>query len=432
MLRSIFAPCSTYMTLRNKLLLASILSFATVLFFPSIEALNFVAVAFVVFASWYHGSFQEKLSVFKQRPYLFVMLAFFVWVVISLFLSDNQRAGFRYLNSRLPLFYFPISIGLLKLEKSFRDKILLGIAVIITVFAVACLGYGIYRSATLHNTAYLYNDALSEPVTGQQSIYVALLVNFAIYIFSYFVFYRTIGYKSLLTLATFVLFVIHFLLASRIMMGVLYLSVLAFAFYYIFGRKKYLEGATLIMGLIICGFLVYKFFPKTINRFKELAYTQFSYQQTGPESHFNMAIDSTQWNGANTRLAIWRCGWELFKQSPVTGIHLGDKKDKLMNKYREKEFAFAIRTQKNLHSNYLDTLVSLGVIGLVLFITGWVLLPLWVAIRHRDGLALLMIATLAIAMITENYLDRNLGGLLVGFFIPFLLSDKAQRTNSKF
>jgi O-antigen ligase len=416
------------MTLRDKLLFTAILVFTTVLFFPSLEAVNFIAVAFVVFAAWYHSSFKEKISVFKQRSYLFIMLAFFVWAVISLLLSDNQRAGFRYLNSRLPLLYFPLSIGLLKLEKNFRDKILLAIACIITLFATACLAYGIYRSSTLHDTAFLYNDALSEPVTGHQSIYVALLVNFAIYIFAYFLFYRPIAYKGLITLAILLLFVIHFLLASRIMMGVLYLSVLGFAFYHVFSRKKYLEGATLIMGLVIGGFLVYKFFPKTINRFKELAYTQFTYQQTGPESHFNMAIDSTQWNGANTRLAIWRCGWELFQQSPLTGINLGDKKDKLMDKYREKEFSFAIRTQKNLHSNYLDTLVSLGIIGLVLFITAWILLPSRVAFRHRDGLALLIIGTLAIAMITENYLDRNLGGLLVGFFIPFLLSDKNQRT----
>jgi O-antigen ligase len=415
------------MALRDKLLFTAILFFTTVLFFPSLEAVNFIAVAFVIFAAWYHGSFKEKLSLVKQRPYLLVMLVFMVWVFISVLLSDNQRAGFRYLNSRLPLFYFPISVGLLKLEKNFRDKILLGIASIITAFAIACLVYGIYRSATLHDTVFLYNDALSEPVTGQQSIYIALLVNFAIYIFAYFLFYRPVRYKGLIVLATLLLFVTHFLLASRIMMGVLYLSMLVFSFYYVFSRKKYLEGATLIMGLVIGGFLVFKFFPKTINRFKELTYTQFDYQQTGPESHYNMAIDSTQWNGANTRLAVWRCGWELFQQSPLTGINLGDKKDKLMNKYREKEFAFAIRTQKNLHNNYLDTLVSLGVIGLLLFITGWVLLPGWVAFRHRDGLALLMIATFAIAMITENYLDRNLGGLLVGFFIPFLLSDKNQR-----
>jgi O-antigen ligase len=423
-----FEPYLTFMTLRDKLLFAAILLFTTVLFFPSLEAVNFIIVAFVIIAAWSHGSFKEKLDMFKQRRYLFLMLAFFVWVLISVLLSDNQKAGFRYLNSRLPLLYFPLSIGLLKLEKNFRDKILLGIAIIITVFAVACLGYGIYRSAALNNTAYLYNDALSEPVTGQQSIYVALLVNFAIYIFAWLLFYRSIAYKGWLLFAILFLFVIHFLLASRIMMGVLYLSVLAFVFYYIFRRKKYLEGATLIMALVIGGFLIYKFFPKTINRFKELAYTQFNYQQTGVESHFNMTVEEGQWNGANTRLAIWPCGWQLFKQQPLTGVHLGDKKDRLMEVYRQKGFSFAIRTQKNLHNNYLDTLVGLGIIGLLLFVAGWLLLPAWIAFRHRDGLALLMIVTLAIAMITENYLDRNLGGMLVGFFIPFLLSDKTQRT----
>ncbi|MEJ0102978.1 MAG: hypothetical protein WDO19_10645 [Bacteroidota bacterium] len=42
----------------------------------------------------------------------------------------------------------------------------------------------------------------------------------------------------------------------------------------------------------------------------------------------------------------------------------------------------------------------------------------------KDYLSLLIIITFAIAMITEVYFDRSLGGMLFGFFIPFLLIDK--------
>jgi O-antigen ligase len=210
-------------------------------------------------------------------------------------------------------------------------------------------------------------------------------------------------------------------------MLVLYAFTAVFTLYYVFKQKKYLEGATLIMGLLIGGFLVIKFFPKTINRFKELTYTKFDYRQTGPESHYNMAVDTGQWNGANTRLAVWQCGWELFRQHPFFGIPIGDKKEKLMEIYKKKDFQFAIHTQKNLHNNYLDILVSLGIIGLILFLVSWIILPIRLAWQYRDGLAVLIILTFAIAMITENYFDRSLGGMLFGFFIPFLLSDKISK-----
>ncbi len=417
------------MPVRDKLLFACILLFITTLFFPFLPVLSFLSAVLLVIVALFYNPFKEKFRLFKQRRYLPWMLAFFLMILVSVFLSSHNSSGFRYLDSRLPLLYFPLSIGLVYLKNDFRDKILLGIAVIITVAATACLGYGIYRAVNFHNTAYLYNDSLSEPVTGQQSIYISLLVNFAIYILAWFLFYKPVRhYKALLATVISLLFIISFLLASRIMMLVLYASTISFALYYVFKRKKYLEGATLIMGLLIGVFLIFKFFPKTINRFKELTYTQFSYQQTGPESHYDMAVEAGQWNGANTRLAVWRCGWELFKQNPLLGVNIGDKKVKLMEVYQQKNFEFAIRTKKNLHNNYLDILVSMGIIGLILFLVGWLFLPLRTAVRHQDGLSLLMILTLAFAMITENYLDRSLGGMLVGFFIPFLLSNKISKS----
>ena len=81
------------------------------------------------------------------------------------------------------------------------------------------------------------------------------------------------------------------------------------------------------MGMIIMGFLVFKFFPKTINRFRELAYTQFNFQSQAKESHYAGELSPDQWNGANFRLAAWQCGWLLFKEHPLTGVDLGDKED---------------------------------------------------------------------------------------------------------
>jgi O-antigen ligase len=419
------------MSFRDKILFISIILFTGILFFPSLQVMNFLVTALLVIVTLFYNSFKEKLQLLKQRRYLLWELAFFILILVSLSLSSNKHSGFRYLDSRLPLFYFPLSIGLIHLKKDFRDKILLGIAAVITIAAIACFNYGIYRTITLHNTAYLYNDALTIPVTGHQSIYISLLVNIAIYIFAYFLLYQPAGkYKPLLVLIILLLFVISFLLASRNLMLVLYASTIIFALFYVFKRKKYLEGITLIMGLLIGVFLIFKFFPKTINRFKELGYTQFNYQGTGPESHYNMQVTGDQWNGANFRIAAWKCGWEMFLQNPIIGVDIGDKKDRLMEVYRSKNFQFAIKTGKNLHNNYLDILVSTGIIGLALFLTGWFIYPFIISLRHRDGLASLIILTFAFAMVTEVYFDRSLGGMLVGFFIPFLLTDKKKDRRS--
>jgi O-antigen ligase len=351
------------------------------------------------------------------------MLLFFAWIVISVLLSENFNKGLSFLDPRLALFYFPLCVGTLELRKNFRNKVLLGVAVLTTVMMLVCLSYGLHRSHFFQQPQFLYNDALTE-VLGQQSIYIALLVNLSIYIFAYFILFQKSMYRGWLMLAVLFLFGMSYLLASRIMMGVLCLVVIGFCIYYIFNRKKYLEGATLFMGLLIGSFMIFKFFPGTLNRFKELAYTDYNYQSLGKESHYSMQVDSTQWNGANFRRAAWACGWELFKQHPWIGVDIGDKKIELFKVYKKKQFQFAIQTNKNVHNNYLDILYSLGLVGFLFFLTGWIMLPLATAFKYGDGLAVLIILTFAAAWITEIYFDRNLGGMLTGFIIPFLMTDK--------
>ncbi len=418
------------MTKKEKILFILILFFLTTLFFPRLKLANIFAAIFLgLYALFFNyeenflNLWKEKLQLLKERKHLQWMFLFFLMIIISLFLSSNFHKGLRYLDPRLPLLYFPVSIGLLQLRKEFKEKVLLGFAWLTTVVVLFCLGWGIYRSDFFKQPEFLYNDSMTL-ILGQQSIYISLLVNFSIYIFSYNILYKKNSYRGWMILATLLLFTISYLLASRNLMFVLYTITIGFAFYYIFKQKKYLEGVTLIVGLLLGTFLIFKFFPKTSNRFKELAYTQFSYENTGKESHYNMQVTKEQWNGVNFRMAVWRCGWELFLANPVKGVDIGDKKDVLMDKYREKKFQFALQTGKNVHSNYLDILYSMGIIGLGLFLISWVILPLIYAKQYSDGLSMLMILTFAVAWISEIYFDRSLGGMLTGFFIPFLLTDK--------
>jgi O-antigen ligase len=411
------------MTKKEKILFALVLLFLTTLFLPWFKLANILAALFLAAYAFSLSSWKEKWELLKERKHLQWMLLFFVMVVVSVLLSSNFNRGLRYLDSRLPLAYFPISIGLMSLRKEFKEKILLGFAWLTTVIMLLCLGWGLYRSNFFRQPEFLYSDSLTD-ILRQQSIYISLLVNLSIYIFTYHILYKKNSFKAWMILAVIYLFGMSYLLASRNLMLVLYLITIGFAVYYIFRRKKYLEGAALIMGLLVGVFLIFKFFPKTFNRFKELTYTQFDYKSMGKESHYNMEVTKDQWNGLNFRRAAWQCGWELFLTHPVKGVNLGDKKDVLMEKYKEKNFQFALQTNKNVHNNYLDILYSMGLVGLTLFLVGWVILPLVYARRYRDWLSILTILTFAFAWVTEIYFDRSLGGMLTGFFIPFLLTDK--------
>ena len=409
------------MSKKEKILFGLMLFFLFTLFFPRPVIVTILAPVALILFSFFFNSFKEKWQLLKQRRYLQVMFLFFGAVVVSVFLSSDFKSALKFLDSRIALFYLPLTIGTLHLSKQFRNTVLLYFGILTTAMCVLCLGYSINRSQFFEKPEFLYNDALTD-VLGQQSIYIALLVNLSIYIFGYFLFFKKVKYKVALVLAMLFLFVISYLLASRIMMGTLFVVCIGFCFYYILQRKKYVQGAALLAALLAGGLLIYQLFPQTINRFKELTYTQFDYQSMGKESHYNMEVTADQWNGANLRMAAWRCGWELFKQHPVFGVHIGDKKTALFEMYAQKGFQFGIQNNKNVHNNYLDILYSMGLIGFALFLTGWIVLPVRTAWKQQDGLAILIIATFATAWLTEIYFDRNLGGMLTGFFIPFLLT----------
>ena len=413
---------------REKIPALVVLLFIASLFFPFAVALKVFTMGLLVLTAILYNAPAEKWVLLKERKYIWFMLAFAIIMLLSTIFSDNRADGFRAIQLRLPLFLFPISLGLIHITKVQRNKVLLGCSLIVTFSCLVSLVYAISRYAATSNTAWLYNDALSYFI-GQQSIYTALLVNISIYVFAWHLFFTsaTRVQKTWLATAIAFLFIISYLLASRNMMLILYTTTVIFTFYIILTKKKYREGLALLVGMIIAGTLILKFFPQTVNRFRELAFTQFNFQSQAKESHYADELTPEQWNGANFRLAAWQCGWELFKEHPVIGVGLGDKKDELLKIYEEKQFHFAIKTNKNVHNNYLDILFSMGVAALLLFLTGWIFLPAFAAIYNRDMLALLILITFTLAMVTENYFDRSIGAILFGFYICFMLTPMRSR-----
>lgn len=412
------------MNIRSYILPVILLLFFASLFVSKLVPLKVILLGLLLLTALLQGNWSEKLSLLRHRSCSWWMLGFATWLIISAFaLSDNQKDAVRLLQLRIPLLIFPIALSLIYIDIKKRNQLLLIMAWMVTAVALLCLVAAGINYFQTNDSAVLYNDSLSSLI-GQQSIYTSLFVNISIYVFVYHLLFsqQSAGKKAGQAFATIFLFIFSYLLASRNMMLILYISTFGFLFYYLFGRKKYLEGFTLLFGLFIAGFLVFKFFPKTLNRFKELTVTSYDYKSMAAESHYAGTFSADQWNGANFRLAAWPCGWQLFKEHPVAGVGLGNKRDELNRVYAQRDFQFAIQTKKNIHNNYLDILFSTGLIGLVLFGMGWLLLPVISFFRHRDIPGLLILITLALAMITEVYFDRSLGGMTFGFLVCFLLA----------
>ena len=378
--------------------------------------------------SFFYNSLSEKWILLKQRKEIIIILCFFFLNLISALLSKNIQEGVGMLGLRVSLAFIPFAIGSIYIKKVLKDRIIFGFAVATATAAAGILIYGIWRAANNNDISLLYNDNLSG-IINLQSIYYAMLVNIAIFSFVYLWMINSfLINKSLIVFILFILFIVQFLLASRIAIIILYSSTLIFAIFHIFRKKLILEGLTLLMGLLIGIFMLVNFFPKTINRFKELTITQFDFKSMAKESHFNMDLKSDQWNGANQRLALWECGWEVIKKNLIFGTTLGDKKEELQKEYARKEFYFAINAGRNLHNNYLETWASMGIIGLILLLSGFIILPFYYCVKTNDWFGLMVVLCFMISMISETYMDRTVGNTLIAFFISFITCYKKTGT----
>ncbi|MDH7462138.1 O-antigen ligase family protein [Chitinophagaceae bacterium 26-R-25] len=413
---------SKFTTKENILTILVILFFIT-FFFPLYPVICNVVIGTIFVFSFFFNSLHEKWTLLKERKAVIFICAFYLLQVISAFLSINKDEAFTMLGMRVPLFLFPIALGTIYLRPALFDRLLFYIANLITIAAFVCFGWAAYQYKLTHDPAVLYNDSFSIAIE-KQSIYFAMMVTLAIYFYFYLLIKKESAYSNKSWMYVVILFLMftHFMLASRMNIIILYSSILLFAFYYVIRYKKVLEGATLIIGLLIGSFLLVNFFPKTINRFRELGYTSYNFQSHGKESHYNMEVTADQWNGANIRLAVWKCAANLIKAHPAFGVQIGDKQDQLVEEYKKNNFDFGVQSRRNTHNTYIDVLVTFGIVGLVLFALGFIILPFIQSFQNKFALGCIVIAVFVFVMFPETYLDRSLGNITMGFFLSLIIA----------
>lgn len=402
--------------------------FFITLLVPGAPVINNIFIGGLFVHSWFYNKPAERMQNLRGRKEIVFMLLFYLLHIVSALLSHNRQEAFKMLVLRLPLLVFPLSFGLLFVRTAVKDRIIQAYGAAVSLGALVCTIYAGIRYARTGDGVYLYNDSLTE-VLDIQSSYYALMVLLAVAGFiyllgkGYFPGRRGIYMRGGIVL----LLIFHFMLASRISITILYTGLLIVLGAYVVRHRKRALALWLVLGLVAALGLCMKLLPKTMNRFRELEYPSYSFTRVAPESHYNGTLTPDQWNGANIRLAIWKCGWEVAQKHWLTGVQLGDKQDSLMGKYKENGFAFALERNRNMHNNYLDIFCAFGAVGIVLFLLGYLVIPLWKAVRTRDMLGLALLLAMGVSMAVESYFDRSLGCLVMGFFFSFIAATRESR-----
>jgi O-antigen ligase len=364
------------------------------------------------------GNYLTSFS--KNRINLGILL-FFIFQIISVLFSSDKVSGFDIISLRLPLLILPLAFCFIEFEEKTWRNILLFYAITTALASLAGFMYGARIAIHENNSAYYYNDNISELLLGKQAAYFGLYVNVAILFIVYIIgsnYSDTKGYRFILFASLVWLIFINYMLASKMSTISLGIILISMAFARIIRNRKKMEGVILVFGLLISGVILNELFPKTIGRFKTITQTDYRFDNTNPENSLDDKFDANKWSSGSTRMALWTCGKEIFIKHPVFGTGLGDIRNSLKEKYTEKHFLYALNTNKNLHCQYFDIAVSMGIVGLILFLFTFFFYPLKIFMQQKQDLAISVFICVGLCLLTENMFDRYQGEELIAFILP--------------
>jgi len=222
---------------KEKTLYFLLLFFFIALYIPGITWLYNVAMWLFFVYSFFFNSISQKWQLLKQRKEILLMMTFLLLNAISALLSNNQHEGISFLGIRISLFVIPLALGSIYIKALLKERLIAGFAMVTSCAATGCLAWGAFRAAKYNDWSLLYNDNLSD-IINFQSIYFAMLVNLAVFSFIYLLIKKSpLVNSNLIVPVLIILLIVHFLLASRMAIIILYSTAFIFAIIH-FIRKK--------------------------------------------------------------------------------------------------------------------------------------------------------------------------------------------------
>lgn len=336
--------------------------------------------------------------------FLFASTLFFV-TAICLSYSDQKSTGLALLETRLPLIIFPLIFSLRMPDQQVRARFMSHLIIALTVTFFALEFIGLYRNSLAPDPEtwfvkwyYHYSD-LTLPI-GIDPLYLSLFVCFAVLVLVADLIGLTnlgiIPRKSVRYFCLTVLVVFIAILSVRSTLIILIAMLVMFILlsYARLGKRTSITIALVIVGVIVLSFIS----PVTSNRFKGLMTRQFDFS--------GYTLD---------RFIIWTTAIEHVKSNPssfVIGGGTGSSATLMDGLYETKGISWGFEQKNNTHNQYLEFLLNTGFIGLAIF----VLFLVNCAFQfHRSGnrIGFLFVVMFSLAMVSENYLDRQKG---VAFF----------------
>jgi len=335
-----------------------------------------------------------------------------LWTLLSLLWTTNQSEGWTEIISKIPLFTWPIAFALADPNSTkLRTALLRWTWISSGLAGLVCVIDVLLRSQA---PAFWFADLVYENlarISGLHPIYLSVwvLMGMLAYLQD-----RVVGPEAstppsprlswrqglfhTLYLGGSLVFLTQ--LSSRMALLTALLVLTASVFFLArTGRLRLFHLPLLLLALLLPWALIN---GNKVNqsRYKEMVNLKGTYQ-------------SDRWGGRALRIQKWKYTLHCYQQYPLLGTGAGDFQKELLDTYRQNDFSPGLEHRFNSHNQYLQTLATLGPLGLALLLA-CLFLPLRWHWEDRYWLGIATVLLVAASMLTESLLERQKGIYIVG------------------
>lgn len=344
-------------------------------------------------------------------------LIYFLWFVAALLYTTDTANGVVLVFRRLSLIAFPLV--LMSPGEMIRKKItflLKSFSLATLIYIIYSIAYAVVKSSYIIDGRLTFNPHPPEMdyenyffgtrfALEQHPSYLAMYVTFSVFIAFESFFERRLRkiYRFGWFAGGIVLLGSLYFISSRAgMLSAIGLVPLYFTFR-IVKLKKWKTVGFFVFVVIPLLFLV--FF--TNERFKY-------YVAEDPKTSF---IDKVN---TDNRIPIWTSAVKVIKKNLILGVGPGDASKELREVYKNSGFSEVYYDNLNAHNQYLEVLLSMGIIGFLIFmsILGYMV---YLSITGRNLLLMIFLLIVLCAFLFESILNRIAGLTFFSLFSFILL-----------
>jgi len=384
------------------------------------------------------GHFMERISGTRKWGILILFILFFILHISGYFYSENTDAAVIDIVLKIPFLIMPLFL-LLSSEylKDKYNKVFLSFVAGNFLASVICLVAAVFRSISVINGNWTFNAELMDhnysfwqmlANGGNNFMYEPLSVfihpgYFSIFIVTSVLFlldmlvHKQIG-KTKSTKIAFISLILFFsimiyLLFERTGLIALFVLYLGYFVYFIFktGKSYYKLGFLFIVA--IAGIILLGLNERMRNSLKDMKHFY---------SNSNANIDP------ENRLILWSSSLDIIKANIFCGVGTGDNKDKLIELYRDRGFKKAEEAKLNIHNQFIETTIQLGLLGLMALLALFIV-PFIIAVRNKNILLLCFTFISGLFFLFESCLNRQAGVFYFVFFLSLIIIVRPVKNN---